>query len=105
MPDNGEDDTMDFGLPFGRPGAGDADPVLEKGLPRFCGELEAMLVCSVGECQHELGRPKAKQIKRPSSFGYGGRSGSWRCIMIGREAIEVSESRFCRHIGNSKCGG
>lgn len=33
--DNGEDMIMDFGLPLGLLGAGDGEPVLEKGLLRF----------------------------------------------------------------------
>lgn len=45
--DNGEFETIDFGRPFEFAGAGEEDPVLEKGLPRFCGDVEDMMMCSV----------------------------------------------------------
>jgi hypothetical protein len=44
VPDSGEDVIIDFGLPLELPETGEGDPVLEKGLPRFCAGLDAMLL-------------------------------------------------------------
>lgn len=41
-PGSGGEETKDLGLPFGTVGPGDAEPVREKGLPRFCGDGDAM---------------------------------------------------------------
>lgn len=46
MPDNGDETSIDLGLPLEVPGAGDGELVLENGLLRFCVEFEAMM-CSI----------------------------------------------------------
>lgn len=67
---------MDFGLPVGLVGPGDEDPVLEKGFPRFCGELDAMVMCSICKGQHELGRNQNKS-GTAAHLGAVIRSGAW----------------------------
>lgn len=42
--DNGGERITDLGLPGADPGAGDWEPVLEKGLLRLCAGLEAIVV-------------------------------------------------------------
>lgn len=54
--DNGEDMIMDLGLPLGIFGPGDGDPVLEKGLLRFCPGFDAILKWFV--------------VIRPAEIGY-----------------------------------
>jgi len=62
---------MDFGRPFDFAGAGEEDPVLEKGLPRFCGDEEDMMMRSV--CKDQHGRYfEEKQIQAPRII--------WACV-------------------------
>lgn len=69
--DNGEDNSIDLGLPLALPIPGDGDAVLEKGLLRFCVAFDDILNCSIeiDQADTKFLFPAHQAIESFASFG------------------------------------
>ena len=65
MPESGDDIMVDLGLPLVFPAPADGDPVLAKGLLRFCAEFDAISLCSIQSNQHVFGSEQKQNNLKP----------------------------------------